>query len=54
MKEIKPVYKILLLIAIITYVVGVSFLLADLQNRVGELEHALTHVRMENCQHHDK
>jgi hypothetical protein len=47
MKEPKPVYKRLLMVAIAIYVVGVSLMQADLYFRIGKIEHTLLHASAE-------
>ena len=49
MKEIKPIYKRLLLLTIVFYVVGVCALQADLQTRIGNIEHAMSHAGTGKC-----
>ncbi len=44
MENIKPIYKKLLIAAIVIYVTGVTFILADMYMKIGEIEHALTHM----------
>ena len=44
MANIRPIYKKLLIVAIVIYVTGVTFILADMYMKIGEIEHALTHM----------
>lgn len=44
MGNIRPIYKKLLIAAIVVYIIGVAFILADIYMKVGEIEHALTHT----------
>jgi hypothetical protein len=44
MEKIRPIYKKLLIAAIVLYITGVTFILADLYMKVGEIEHALIHI----------
>lgn len=48
METIKPVYKKLLIAAIVIYVIGVASMLADIYMKVGAIEHALVHI---SCEH---
>ncbi len=41
MGNIRPVYKKLLIAAIVIYITGVTFILADIYMKVGEIEHEL-------------
>ena len=43
MKPINPVYKRLLLIAIIIWIISMTFYVSNLYFKVGEMEHALIH-----------
>ena len=44
MGNIRPIYKKLLIAAIVIYITGVTFILADIYTKVGDIEHALTHM----------
>ncbi|MBU0604947.1 MAG: hypothetical protein KKH77_01515 [Candidatus Omnitrophica bacterium] len=44
MENIRPIYKKLLIAAIVIYITGVTFSLANIYMKVGEIEHALTHA----------
>jgi len=44
MGNIRPIYKKLLIVAIVIYITGVTFILADIYLKVGEIEHALSHT----------
>lgn len=44
MNDVKPVYKKLLVIAIVIYVIGVSMMQADLYLKVCRIEHILSHA----------
>lgn len=44
MTKIKPIYKKLLIMAIVIYVIGVTFILADMYMKIGKIEHALSHM----------
>ena len=44
MGNTRPIYKKLLIAAIVIYVTGVTFSLANIYRKVGEIEHALTHA----------
>lgn len=44
MGNIRPIYKKLLIAAIVIYVTGMTFILADIYSKVGEIEHCLMHM----------
>jgi len=44
MGSIRPIYKKLLIAAIVIYITGVTFILADIYTKVGEIEHVLAHM----------
>jgi hypothetical protein len=44
METVRPIYKKLLIAAIAIYVIGTTFILSDLYNKVGALEFAMDHV----------
>ncbi len=50
MGSIRPIYKKLLIAAIVIYITGVTFILADIYTKVGEIEHTLSHMS-ESHQH---
>lgn len=41
---VRPIYKILLIIAIVFYVIAACIIHADLYYKVGRLEHKLDHI----------
>ncbi|HRZ86222.1 MAG TPA: hypothetical protein P5287_00255 [bacterium] len=43
MQQVKPIYKKLLIAAIVLYVAGMSFMLCDLYTRVTNLQHMYMH-----------
>lgn len=45
MEKINPIYKKLLIIAIVIYVTATSIMLSDMCRRIGEIEHTLTHMQ---------
>jgi hypothetical protein len=51
MKEARPVYRYLLIVAIIVYVIGVCLVQVDLYNKTGELEHQALHAAAEKGAH---
>ena len=44
-QPVGPLFKKLLLAAIVIYIIGSSMIQSDLYNRVGELEHQMFHLR---------
>jgi hypothetical protein len=48
MRETKPVFRYLLIVAIAIYMIGVCFTQADLYRRMGDLEHAAMHAARDN------
>lgn len=44
MQKVRPVYIKLLIAAVIIFVIGVSAMLCDVYERVGELEHNMVHL----------
>lgn len=52
MTAVRPIYKKLLLIAIVIYVIGVSVALADLYCKIGNIEHTLSHMKDHACDIH--
>jgi len=48
MKEIRPFYKKMLIVAIIIYVLGTCYTLSNLHHKVGQMEHTLWHVVQEH------
>ena len=44
MKPIKPIYIKLLLIAIVIWVISMTFFISELYSKVGKIEHALVHA----------
>jgi hypothetical protein len=44
METIRPVFKKLLLAALILYAFGSAFILSNLTHRVGQLEHSVDHI----------
>ena len=52
MGKIRPIYKKLLITAIVIYITGVTFILADIYMKIGKIEHALTHMSgSHQCNH---
>lgn len=45
---VRPIYKKLLIAAIVFYIIGSCLIQADLYNRLGEIEHKLAHI---SCGH---
>ncbi len=45
MKQAKPIYKKLLLIAVIIWIISITYHVSNLYFKVGEIEHALIHRR---------
>jgi hypothetical protein len=45
MKKAKPIYKKLLLIAVIIWIIGMTYYVSNLYFKVGQIEHALMHRR---------
>ena len=43
MTKVKPIYKKLLIVAIIVYVIGNCIMLADLYKNVGDIKYYLVH-----------
>lgn len=44
MEKIRPVYRKLLIAAIIVFVAGVAVMISDIYMKVGKVEHALMHM----------
>ena len=44
MGNARPIYKKLLIAAIVIYITGVAFILCDIYMKVGGIEHALMHM----------
>ncbi len=44
MKNVRPAFKKLLLVAVVVYVIGSCLIQADLYRRLGEAEHILDHL----------
>ncbi len=45
MKPAKPIYKNLLLIVLIIWIIGITYYVSDLYFKIGEIEHALVHTK---------
>lgn len=52
MDTVRPVFKKLLLAAIVVYVVGTALLLSDVIQKVGDLELAMIHISGKCTLHH--
>ena len=44
MNATRPIYIKLLILAIVVYVIGVTFILSDIYFKVGRIEHVLSHA----------
>ncbi len=44
MAKIRPMYKKLLIVTIVIYIIGMTFIMADIYMKVGEIEHTLMHM----------
>ncbi|MBU4487791.1 MAG: hypothetical protein KKI13_01840 [Candidatus Omnitrophica bacterium] len=51
MEKIRPVFKKLLIAAIVVYVIGTCVIMAELYYKVGNIEHALAHMPGAKCSH---
>lgn len=51
MERIRPVFRKLLIAAIVIYVIGACIIMADLYYKAGNTEHALAHMRGAKCGH---
>ena len=51
MEKIRPVFKKLLIAAIVVYVIGTCAIMAELYHKVGKIEHALTHIPGAKCEY---
>jgi hypothetical protein len=51
MNEPRPVFRYLLIVAVVIYVVGVCLIQTDLYWKVGSLEHSAMHAENEPCGH---
>ncbi|MDP3789343.1 MAG: hypothetical protein Q8R48_02955 [Candidatus Omnitrophota bacterium] len=48
----RPIFGKLLIAATVLYVIGITFLLSDVYYRLGDVEHALVHIKQgDTCQH---
>jgi hypothetical protein len=44
MDTVRPVFKNLLIIAVVLYILALTYTLSDMYIKVGNIEHALAHV----------
>ncbi|MFO7535006.1 MAG: hypothetical protein R6X19_04875 [Kiritimatiellia bacterium] len=42
--KVRPAFKILLLIALVMYIIGVCLIQADLYRKMGDIDHAMMHL----------
>lgn len=45
MKPVKSIYIKLLIIAVAAWIISVTFFIADIYHKVGEIEHNLVHAK---------
>jgi len=45
MKSTNPIYKRLLLVALVIWIIGITFYVSHLYTKVGDIEHALVHKK---------
>jgi len=50
MKNVRPIYRNLLIAAIALFVIGTAFALSDIYHKIGSIEHSLSHKACE-CPH---
>jgi hypothetical protein len=43
MDNVRPVYKNLLILAIVLYIIALTIMLSDMYRKVGHIEHVLAH-----------
>ena len=48
MENVRPIFKKLLYIAIILFLLGLTYTLSDLHVKVGQLEHKMMHITGEH------
>ena len=44
MEKVRPIYKKLLVAAVVFYIIASAYIQSDLYNRIGHLEHQLSHL----------
>ncbi|MFA5146551.1 MAG: hypothetical protein WC515_04165 [Candidatus Omnitrophota bacterium] len=44
MEGARPIYKKLLIIAVVVYTISVTYMLSDIYHKIGQIEHSLCHT----------
>ena len=52
--SVRPVYKKLLIVAVVLYVIGVCIIQSDLYHKLGCIEHSLMHIQAGTACNHIK
>ena len=51
MENIRPIYKKLLIIAVVVYIISTTIMLSDLYSKVGKIEHTLIDAGLQHGHH---